>query len=256
MHLRHLQRVRIRPLVPPRLVIRVGTAGWSIPRVASEHFPGAGPHLERYARVLNCAEINSSFHRSHAVKVYEKWAALTPAGFKFSVKMPRTVTHDATLRRSRALVSRFMSEASGLGSKLGVILVQLPPSLEFSSRAAHVFFGLLREYWEGFVVFEPRHESWFGEKPERVLVTHKVARVATDPSRIKAAKEPGGWRGITYYRLHGSPRKYWSRYPPARLAHWRDDLRAVDPATDAWCIFDNTASGAATENALEMLDGV
>ena len=153
-------------------------------------------------------------------------------------------------------MSRFMSEASGLGSKLGVILVQLPPSLEFSSRAAHVFFGLLREYWEGFVVFEPRHASWFGEKPERVLVTHKVARVATDPSRIETAKQPGGWRGITYYRLHGSPRKYWSRYPPARITQWRDDLRLVDPAADAWCIFDNTASGAAIENALEILDGV
>ena len=175
--------------------------------MASGHFPGAGSHLERYARVLNCAEINSSFHRPHAIKVYEKWAASTPDGFRFSVKMPRTVTHDAKLRRSRALVKRFMSEASGLGSKLGVVLVQLPPSLEFSSRAAHVFFGLLREYWDGAVVFEPRHESWFGEKPERVLMTHHVARVATDPSRIRGAKEPGGWRGITYYRLHGSPRK-------------------------------------------------
>jgi len=236
-------------------VIRVGTAGWSIARAASQNFPGSGSHLERYARVLNCAEINSSFHRSHATKVYEKWAASTPADFRFSVKIARTITHDAKLRRSRALVARFVSEASGLGSKLTVILVQLPPSLEFSSRSAHVFFGLLREYWAGLVAFEPRHESWFGEKPERVLLTHRIARVATDPSRIKAAKVPGGWPGFTYYRLHGSPRKYWSRYPPARIAVFSNALRRVDPATDAWCIFDNTASGAAIENAVEVLAG-
>ena len=233
-------------------MIRVGTAGWSIPRAASQHFPGSGSHLERYSQVLNCAEINSSFHRPHATKVYEKWAASTPADFRFSVKVPRTITHDAKLRRTRALVSRFMAEASGLGPKLAVILVQLPPSLEFSSRAAHVFFGLLREHWNGFVVFEPRHESWFGDKPERVLMTHQVARVATDPSRIKGAKEAGGWRGITYYRLHGSPRKYWSRYPAERIAAWSRELERVDPAVDAWCIFDNTASGAAVENALEL----
>lgn len=233
-------------------VIRVGTAGWSIPRLSAERFPGDGAHLERYARVLNCAEINSSFHRPHAVKVYEKWAALTPPEFRFAVKMPRTVTHDAKLRRTRALVSRFIGEASGLGSKLAVILVQLPPSLEFSGRTGHAFFKLLREFWPGHIVFEPRHESWFGEKPDHLLMVHEIARVATDPSRIKAAKVPGGWRGITYYRLHGSPRKYWSRYPAARIAKWSAELLAASSGSEAWCIFDNTASGAAIENALEV----
>jgi uncharacterized protein YecE (DUF72 family) len=232
--------------------IFVGTAGWSIPRLSAHHFPGAGPHLERYARVLNCAEINSSFHRPHAVKVYEKWAALTPPGFRFAVKMPRTVTHDAKLRRTRAMVSRFIAEASGLGSKLAVVLVQLPPSLEFNARTGHAFFTLLREYWSGAVVFEPRHATWFGDKPEQMLMTHEVARVATDPSAIEPALVPGGWRGITYYRLHGSPRKYWSRYPPERVARWSAELSAARQSSEAWCIFDNTASGSAIENALEM----
>ncbi|MEO5896422.1 MAG: DUF72 domain-containing protein [Vicinamibacterales bacterium] len=234
--------------------IRVGTAGWSIPRLSAERFPGDGVHLERYARVLNCAEINSSFHRPHAVKVYEKWAALTPPEFRFAVKMPRTVTHDAKLRRTRALVSRFIGEASGLGSKLAVILVQLPPSLEFSARTGHAFFKLLREFWPGHIVFEPRHESWFGERPDHLLMVYEIARVGTDPSGIKAAKVPGGWRGITYYRLHGSPRKYWSRYRAARIAKWSAELLAVSPEFEAWCIFDNTASGAAVENALEVAE--
>ena len=231
-------------------VIRIGTAGWSIPRAATEEFPGLGTHLERYARVLNCAEINSSFHRPHARTVYEKWAASTPAGFRFAVKMPRTITHDAKLKRTRPLLERFFSEIAGLGEKVGPILVQLPPSLEFNARTAHTFFTLLRAHAQGAVVCEPRHESWFTEKAEAVLVGYEVARVAADPSRIKPAKRPAAWPGIIYYRLHGSPRKYWSRYPPDRIQAWAEDLRAA--RVDAWCIFDNTASGAAIENALEL----
>lgn len=240
-------------MIAPPPLIRVGTAGWSIPRLSAERFPGEGSHLERYGRVLNCAEINSSFHRPHETKVYEKWATLTAADFRFSVKIPRTVTHDAKLRRTRPLVERFMGEVAGLGEKLGVILVQLPPSLEFNARTAHTFFKLLREGWAGAVVCEPRHETWFTTKSEAVLLEYQVARVAADPSRIRSAKQPGGWTGVTYYRLHGSPRKYWSRYPPGRIARWTADLRKAASGSEAWCIFDNTASGAAIENAIEMV---
>ena len=232
-------------------MIRIGTAGWSIPRAAANEFPGTGTHLQRYSRVLNCAEINSSFHRPHARAVYEKWAASTPAGFRFAVKMPRTVTHDAKLKRTRPLVERFFSEIAGLGDKLGPILVQLPPSLEFNARTAHAFFRVLRDQVRGAVVCEPRHESWFSEKSEAVLVRYEIARVAADPSRIKAAKRPGAWPGIVYFRLHGSPRKYWSRYTPERIRVWAEELRSA--TVEAWCIFDNTASGAAIENALEMV---
>jgi len=75
--------------------MRIGTAGWSISREAAAAFPGEGRHLERYGRVLGCAEINSSFHRSHRVEVYQRWAAQTPPGFRFSVKLPRSISHDA-----------------------------------------------------------------------------------------------------------------------------------------------------------------
>ena len=81
--------------------MRIGTAGWTISRETALAFPGEGRHLERYARVLDCAEINSSFHRSHRVEVYERWAAQTPPGFRFSVKLPRSITHEGRLRRAR-----------------------------------------------------------------------------------------------------------------------------------------------------------
>src|SRR5215211_5544964 len=128
---------------PRRASVRIGTAGWSIPRAVAAAFPGEGSHLQRYARVMNCAEIDSSFHRPHAAAVYEKWASSTADSFRFSVKVPRTITHDAQLKACRPLLDRFLAEIAGLGTRLGPLLVQLPPSLEFNVRQARTFFTLL-----------------------------------------------------------------------------------------------------------------
>jgi uncharacterized protein YecE (DUF72 family) len=230
----------------------IGTAGWSIPRASTHRFAGEGTHLQRYARAFGCAEINSSFHRPHAAATYEKWSASTPAGFRFAVKVPRVITHDNALRRARAPLERFLGELSGLGRKCGPLLVQLPPSQEFDRRVAGRFFDLLRARHTGAVVCEPRHASWFTAAAGALLVGQRVARVAADPPPVAGADEPGGWTGLAYFRLHGSPRKYWSRYPEERIAELVRSLDSVPPAADRWCIFDNTASGAAIENAWEL----
>lgn len=242
-------------------MIVVGTAGWSIPRAAASAFAGTGSHLERYAGVLAGTEINSSFHRPHATSVYARWASATPAAFRFAVKIPRAITHEGELRRPGRPLDVFLSQVAGLGPKLGPLLVQLPPSLVFDARVARTFFAMLRARHVGAVVCEPRHPSWFEPRAESLLVTYRVARVATDPSRLRAALQPGGWIGrgrnaLIYYRLHGSPRKYWSRYPPERIHTWADDLLHFAARATVWCVFDNTASGAAIENALEMMTQV
>lgn len=210
---------------------------------------GEGTHLERYARVFPCAEINSSFHRPHARETYARWARCTPRAFRFAVKLPRTITHEGKLRRARSALERFLEESGGLGSRRGPLLVQLPPSLEFDLRTAARFFDLLRSLYRGHLVCEPRHPTWFSPRAEVVLMRHEVGRVAADPAPVERGAAPGGWPGIVYYRLHGSPRKYWSRYDPDFVATVASSLNQVAPATDAWCVFDNTASGAAFENA-------
>jgi uncharacterized protein YecE (DUF72 family) len=132
------------------------------------------------------------------------------------------------------------------------VLVQLPPSLEFQSRAATAFFTLLRQRYHGAVVCEPRHESWFSPSAEALLIRHEVARVAADPERVPGADRPGGWKGVIYYRLHGSPRTYWSKYEAIYIERLAAALQSVPRSVDAWCVFDNTASGAALENAREL----
>jgi uncharacterized protein YecE (DUF72 family) len=235
---------------PDRHVI--GTAGWSIPRASAAHFDTEGTHLQRYARVFHGVEINSSFHRPHAAATYEKWAASTPDTFRFSVKLPRTITHDQKLLRTRQPLEQFLAESAGLGRKRGPLLVQLPPSLAFNASTAGRFFGLLRDRWDGPVACEPRHDSWFAAAAGTLLVRHRVARVAADPPPARGAELPAGWQGLIYFRLHGSPRKYWSRYPAEYLETIAAALRAAPASTERWCVFDNTASGAALENALEL----
>ena len=234
--------------------MRIGTAGWGLPRVWRGEFPADGSYLERYAARFDAVEINSSFYRQHRRGVYERWAASVPPHFRFAVKVPRAITHDQALVATDVLLEVFLEEVVGLGSRLGPLLVQLPPSLAFDAEHADEFFVSLRRLHPGPVGCEPRHESWFGAHAEQLMRRHGVARVAADPARVPAAAVAGGDGALRYYRLHGSPRIYWSDYDPARLAAIAEQLRGASSAVgERWCIFDNTTLGAATGNALALV---
>lgn len=230
--------------------IRVGCAGWSIPGAQAARFPGEGTHLERYARRFAAGEINSSFYRPHRPATYQRWAASTPDGFRFAVKVPKEITHTRRLADIEEPLERFLAEAGELGEKLGPLLVQLPPSLEWEADVAEAFFTELRERFAGGVVCEPRHATWFTPEGEQLLDRFQVGRVAADPAPVPEAAEPGGWPGLVYYRLHGSPRIYYSGYS----AEYLDAVAARLASTGGWCIFDNTAEGEATADALGVLE--
>ena len=195
-------------------------------------------------------EINSSFYRQHKRATYERWAASVPASFRFAVKIPRAITHDQALVASDVLLDVFLEEATALGDRLGPLLVQLPPSLVFDPEIADEFFTTLRGLYSGDVVCEPRNASWFEAPADELLTRHRVARVAADPALVHDAAHPGGWRGLAYYRLHGSPQMYYSSYAVEYLTMIAEQLRSVD--VSRWCIFDNTTLGAATGNALVL----
>ena len=232
----------------------IGTAGWSVPRQDQEHFPGDGTHLQRYARVFSCVEINSTFHRRHLPGTFARWAASVPGDFRFSLKMPRTITHDAGLVGTRDLVEDFLADITPLGDRADCLLVQLPPRLEFAPARARAYFSHLRERFPRSIAVEPRHASWFSAGADRLLGGFRIARVAADPPRAPLGFEPGGWAGLAYFRLHGSPRIYYSSYADAfldALAARLDTLRKA--GTPAWCIFDNTTLGAGTANGLSLM---
>lgn len=233
--------------------VRIGTAGWNVPRGSVPDEAGGETHLARYSRLLDCVEINSSFYRSHRLSTWERWRDSVPPDFRFSVKVPRAITHEARLRCEPEVLLAFLGQVAALREKLGPILIQLPPSLEFERDVAENFFQLLRRNFAGEVVCEPRHGSWFDAAADDLLREYNVGRVVADPACVPAATSPGGSSGIVYLRLHGSPRLYYSAYDEPFLIGLAAQLARYAERSETWCVFDNTASGAAIRNALELL---
>jgi len=232
--------------------IFVGTAGWAIPRAVADRFPTEGTSLVRYGERFSAAEINSTFWRRHRPGTLERWRDSVPRAFRFAVKVPRTITHERELRGTRSLLVQFFEDIAGLKSRQGPLLLQLPPSLVFAGPRAGTFFALLRELHQGAVVCEARHGSWNQPAADALLTTHGIARVAADPPRFSGGDEPAGVRSIAYFRLHGAPIVYRSAYGAERLRPLAARLRAAARHAHVWCIFDNTASGAAAGDALEL----
>jgi uncharacterized protein YecE (DUF72 family) len=233
----------------------IGTAGWSLAGRHAGHFPSAGSALERYAGRFNGVEINSSFYRPHRPETWRRWSDSIPADFRFAVKLPRAISHERRLVDCRAQTDTFLDEVQALGTKLAVLLLQLPPKFAFDRKLVRAFFEPLAARAPARLACEPRHPSWFEGEADRLLTALGVARVAADPAVTPQAALPGGWRGLAYWRLHGSPTMYRSSYEEHRLDSYAGLIRAeLRQGREAWCMFDNTLSAFATVNALDLME--
>ncbi len=176
------------------------------------------------------------------------------------MKAPKTVTHTARLVNAGGALLEFFEALGGLGEKLGPVLFQLPPKLAFDEGVAHEFLTTLRELHQGAVVLEPRHASWFSARVDALLRSFEVARVAADPPKgSEWAAQPGGWPGLRYWRLHGAPRTYYSEYGEDWLQAFTARIKLHEGSQgdkESWAIFDNTALGYATANAVWLEDAL
>jgi uncharacterized protein YecE (DUF72 family) len=232
--------------------IHVGCAGWNVPGAMHAHFPEAGSHLVRYASVFNAVEINTSFYRPHRAATYARWRGSVPESFRFSAKVPKAITHEARLHGVDDALEKFIGEVSHLEHKLGCLLVQLPPSLSFDAQVVRRFFRRLRALTPVDVVVEPRHKSWFTPAAADAVSGLGVAYADADPAVAPLPFEDGLAR-TAYLRMHGSPVIYHSVYSDAFLDQLVQRInRYADAGRHVWCIFDNTASGAAVPNALSL----
>ena len=216
---------------------------------------GPGTALQRYAQHFRCCEINSTFYRRHRPETYARWVSEVPAGFRFLLKVPKTITHAQRLQDCEPLLDEFLEDSSALGAARAVLLVQLPPSLAYEAAVAERFFASFRDACQDGIACEPRHPSWFAPEVDDLWQRHRVTRVAADPAPAsEQAGEPGGWPGFSYWRWHGSPRVYYSAYEWCQLQFLAAEAQAQ--SGDCYCIFDNTAAGEATRNALALLDEI
>jgi uncharacterized protein YecE (DUF72 family) len=236
--------------------VRIGLAGWS--EAASRHgklLPGrpeeGATGLQRYASAFDFVEINSSFYRQVRPATYEKWSVEVPDHFRFAVKMHRLITHYTRLKNTDLLGDVFGSVA-GLGAKLAVVLVQLPPTLVFDAEVADRFWSALRKLYRGCVVCEPRHASWHEPGALKLLGKHGIGPVLTEIPAVKEDPLRGAKKEIPLYvRLHGTPRKYYSSYGDQDLVRLAEFL-ADHADRRRYVVFDNTAGPAGVRNALAL----
>jgi uncharacterized protein YecE (DUF72 family) len=236
--------------------VYVGTAGWSLSlALAPRAHPGQGG-LSRYAAYFNAVEVNSTFYRLPRAQTIERWRDGTPPGFRFTVKVPRSITHEARLVDVEQDIAELGERVARFERKLGALLIQLPASFEFDAGLVDRFISLLAGRTTAPLVFEPRHPSWFAEDATRLLVERDVARAAADPACCPAAALPLPASRVVYFRWHGSPRMYFSAYLPEALAELGASVLAARQSggvrRDAYCFLDNTALGAAAVNALSL----
>lgn len=222
------------------------TAGWSIPKTVKDRFPQEGSGIARYAAVFNGVEINSTFNRRHKAATFARWAGAVPDGFRFAVKIPKEITHVRAMKDVGAPFETFLEDVAPLGKKRGPLLCQLPPSFSFDMDGIRHAFDAMRNLDSGPIVIEARHKSWASGKANALLSEYALDRVLADPALVWPTDD---FNQPRYVRLHGKPKIYFSSYTRAEIAAFSKLL-----APDSWCVFDNTASGAAIEYALTMLE--
>ncbi len=236
-------------------LMKIGTAGWNIPKQFAAAFPAEGSHLERYSRALRAVEINSTFYKPHQPKTFLRWKEETPHDFAFSIKMTKVFTHEKRLNVSRAEISDWLKPMTELGEKFSALLVQLPPSLVFSEKSVELFFRNLRHEFGGLIALEPRNVSWIEPVALALNDEFDISKVEADPDRCPTPEKELNRSRSRYLRLHGSPRIYYSDYSVKFLERVARDFESHPPCKgepESWIIFDNTTLGFGTKNAIEL----
>jgi uncharacterized protein YecE (DUF72 family) len=158
-----------------------GTSGFSYKEWLGAFYPEKLPASEMlgfYARHFRTVEINNTFYRMPAEAMLENWCRQVPDGFAFTLKAPRRITHDKRLREIESDVSEFVRRSAALGSRLGVLLFQLPPNLKKDLERLRNLLGLL----PGDVrcALEFRNPSWQDEEVYATLRAGGAMLCVTD----------------------------------------------------------------------------
>lgn len=236
--------------------VLIGTSGWQYRSWKERFYEGVVQRrwLEHYAERFQTVEVNNAFYMLPKPETFAAWAERTPDDFVVAVKMNRYVTHIKRLQDSRESVTRFMEHASRLGTKLGPVLIQLPPNLKADLSA-------LRDVLECFaadarVCVEFRHDTWYTPEVRAELERRDVAICLADrlSKPITPLWKTASWGYVRFHHGVGRPipcyRKRDLEEWAARVAElWTD-------SDDVFVYFNNDPEGCAVRDARLFADFV
>lgn len=234
---------------PPAPRFHVGTSGYNYPEWRGTFYPekfSTARMLAYYAERFPTVEINYTFYRLPTERLLAGWSAGTPDGFRFTLKAPRRITHDARLQRCDDLIDAFCSTAATLGPKLGALLFQLPPAFRKDTGVLRAFVERLPAGTRAAVEF--RHPSWFDAEVYDVLRSRNVALCIADSEKLATPVEVTA--DYTYFRLRDEG------YQPNDIARWAATAAALPGLRDVFVYFKHEEQGKGPAFARDYLQAL
>jgi uncharacterized protein YecE (DUF72 family) len=258
----------------PNGPIRVGTSGYSYVEWMDTGFypPGtkAGEMLAFYARQFGITELNYTWYQMPKAASVERMVHLAPAGFRFTAKLTRTLTHEVDPGRWRGQAALYREGIAPLlqSGQLTALLLQFPPGFTRDPARRRYLAELLDEFQGLPLAVEFRHASWAADRVFAELERRRVALVAVDvPAlpglfpRLDAVTHPE----LFYIRFHGRNARGWRSgdmqkqfdydYRDEELREWADGLipRMAARAAQGVVFFNNHVRGQAPRNAAQLI---
>jgi uncharacterized protein YecE (DUF72 family) len=196
----------------------IGTSGYSYLPWRGRFYPRGLPPaqmLRFYSERFAAVELNCTFYALPKPAACRGWSNATPAGFRFAAKVPGLITHRKRLSKVAGDCARFIAALSGIRSKRGPVLLQLPPNLP--KDLPRLADGLA--CWPKGVrlAVEFRHESWFDDAVYAALRAAGAAACIADSDQLDArVVATAGWGYLRLRRLD---------YTRAQLAAWAERIQ-------------------------------
>jgi uncharacterized protein YecE (DUF72 family) len=228
---------------------QIGCSGFHYKDWKGIFYPDKMPQrqwFEYYSSRFHTLELNVTFYRFPQLSFLENWYAKSPEHFSFAVKAPRLITHYKQFKESQSLLDDFYTTIrKGLRDKLGPVLFQLPPQYQFTEERLKHIVQQMDTSFDNIIEF--RHVSWWQDSVKAALAEKQVTFCGISHPRLP--DEAVINTGLVYYRFHGVPDLYYSSYPDKELKRVADAIRKSKKARKAFIYFNNTATGAAIQNA-------
>ena len=242
--------------------IYIGTSGWHYHDWIGTFYPPevTGYHeLAYHAKYFDTVENNASFYRIAGAGTYKTWVRMTPEHYKFSMKLNRLITHIHRLTLNDEVEERvryILDTTQVLGSRMGAMVIQLPPNLRYDLDTLNAFLSFFtteirsREYHFD-IAIEFRNKHWFNESVYSVLKEHNVALIAGQSSRYPLVRHITA--DVAYIRMHGPEKLFASKYTEAQLNEWAEYIKTITTEVRrVYVYFNNDFYGYAIENALYL----
>jgi len=229
--------------------VLVGTSGYNYPEWRGSFYPeklSTNKMLAYYAERFPTVEINYTFYRLPTEKLLAGWVAGTPDGFRFTLKAPRRITHDAKLQRCDELLLAFCRTSRTIGPRLAALLFQLPPTFRKDAAILRAFVDLLPENTPA--AFEFRHPSWFDAEIYDLLRSRNVALCVADSEKLSTPLETTADYG--YFRLRDEG------YQQADLERWAAAVRGLPGLREVFVYFKHEEQGLGPDFARRFIDAV